>query len=82
VSVAPDPQRAGSWTDRARCLGRTSLFFATDELSERLAVAVCARCPVRRQCEADVRATEPGGVRHGVVAGYTPEQRRSWSRSG
>jgi WhiB family redox-sensing transcriptional regulator len=69
------------WWSLAACRGRTTLFFASDEFSQRCAVEVCRRCPVRRQCLADAVATEgPGhrGERYGVVAGLTAEQRRGW----
>lgn len=76
MSVALDPERAGSWCDRAACRGRTALFFAEDQFSQRVALAVCRGCAVRAECLADVMATEPRGVRYGVVAGLTPAQRR------
>jgi hypothetical protein len=48
-------------------------MFATDEFSERLAIAVCRACEVQPQCLDDVRTTEPAGIRYGVVAGLTPD---------
>lgn len=72
-----DLGRAGAWCDRAACKGRTSLFFAEDPFSQRVALAVCRGCAVRAECLADVLATEARGVRYGVVAGLTAAQRRA-----
>lgn len=67
------------WTARAACHGRTTLFYAEDRFSVALALRICAGCPVRPECAADARATEMG-VRFGVVAGLTPDERRRWNR--
>lgn len=64
------------WWTAAACRGRSSLFFADDAFSERLALAVCRGCAVRQECLADVMATEVPGQRYGVVAGLTAAQRR------
>jgi WhiB family redox-sensing transcriptional regulator len=67
-----------SWMDLAACRGRTAMFYAEDAFSERLAVAVCARCPVRAECLADAVAVElVTGIIHGVRAGFTQAERRA-----
>jgi hypothetical protein len=78
VSAALDPQRVGAWCAQAACRGRTSLFYSEDIFSIRLALAVCKGCPVRPECTADAMATEAPGLRYGVVAGTTPQQRAGW----
>jgi hypothetical protein len=70
--------RVGSWTDDAACRGRTPLFYAVDEISQRVAATICRSCPVRSACLADVRDTEPSWMRFGVRAGMTASQRRGW----
>ena len=67
---------------QALCVGRTRLFFAGDQISQQIAVAVCRRCPVQPDCERRVRATEEGYQRAGVVAGFTAEERRGWGDEG
>jgi hypothetical protein len=69
------------WTSLAACRGSGDLFFAGDPVSQRVALQTCWSCPVRRECEADVRSFEPVSPRrYGVVAGYTAAQRRAWDR--
>lgn len=70
--------RLPSWRRHAACRGRGDLFFAADEVSQRIALAVCAGCGVREACLADVWASEPPDGRFGVVAGLTAAQRRTW----
>lgn len=72
-----DVGRVGAWWDSAACKGRGDLFYATDQFSQRLAVAVCRSCAVRAECLADAMATEPPGPRFGVIGGLTAEQ-RNW----
>jgi WhiB family redox-sensing transcriptional regulator len=67
------------WWTEAACIGRTGLFFATDEFSQRVAVTICRRCPVRAPCLVDVLATEGPGERFGVVGGLTVAQRQAWA---
>jgi WhiB family redox-sensing transcriptional regulator len=64
-----------SWEDLAACHGRTPLFYAGDAFSNRLAVAVCNRCPVRGECLADALAVEAITGVYGVRGGLTPAER-------
>jgi WhiB family redox-sensing transcriptional regulator len=81
VTAGLGPERIITWPERAACRGRGNLFFATDQTSQRIALAVCRRCPVRPDCLADALATEAPERRYGIVGGLTPEQRTA-SRSG
>lgn len=67
-----------TWQSMAACHGRTTLMYAEDQISERIAVAVCQGCPVRPQCLADVISTEPPLARFGVRAGLTVAERQGW----
>jgi WhiB family redox-sensing transcriptional regulator len=59
------------WWDDADCRGRPDVdFFAADAAP---ALAVCAACPVHREC-GDWAATL--NIRHGVFGGLTPKERR------
>ncbi len=73
--------RAGWWHDAA-CRGRTNLFFATDRLSQQIAVSVCRGCPVRGDCTTEVRELEDDFHRFGVRAGLTPGERRRSGSAG
>ena len=61
-----------AWVNRAACAGRTSLFDDATRSDE--AVAVCARCPVLRQCHtwALLNAVD------GVAGGMTAKARTAW----
>jgi WhiB family redox-sensing transcriptional regulator len=67
------------WRERGACVGSTVTFFGDDSKPgkpeaewERRAKAVCATCPVRRECSAyeDAHPT-----RWGVVAAETAKER-------
>jgi WhiB family redox-sensing transcriptional regulator len=59
------------WWDAAACRGRSDVdFFAADAAP---AVAVCAACPVRRECGEWAVALN---IKHGVFGGLTPGERR------
>ena len=77
VDVAVD-----DWSDRAACRGRSRLFFADDELSQSIAVRVCARCSVRSECLDDARAIERTGLRFGVRGGLRAKDRGVSERHG
>ena len=71
----------GRWMDRAACAGHpTDLWFAHrgDMESVRVAVAICAGCPVRLPC-LDYAQTEPIEA-DGIWGGYTPRQRKDLRR--
>lgn len=56
-----------SWRIHGRCNDNNGtlshLFFADDVVSIARAKAICARCPVSRQClDSALRRREPGGV--------------------
>jgi hypothetical protein len=61
-----------AWRAHAACRGQGPLFFASDPVSERIAVAICQRCGVRDECAraAAIEGAEapPFGVRGGRTA--------------
>jgi hypothetical protein len=76
--VTAAPLSPDDWTTSAACRGRLSLFYADDAVSKAVAVAICAGCRVRLDCEAETRRIERPWLRFGIRAGATPEQRRAW----
>ena len=77
VAVAVERRPSSSWLERARCKGMdTSWWFPNrgDQFAGRVAVQVCAGCPVRREClesalvEELAVAGEPSGIRGGKTA--------------
>lgn len=68
------------WQYRAACGDvNTQLFFGPDgeawperEAREAKAVAVCASCPVRRQC---LEYALRNSIRYGIWGGLNPEER-------
>jgi len=74
------------WHADAACAQIGPELFVGDELTGEQTTAakvVCARCPVRIECLADVTAWERPGHRHGVAGGRTVnERRRLWSQPG
>lgn len=76
---APDTlERGTAWTDQAACRGVDPDTF-TDARAVGAARAICARCPVTRQCLDDILRIEGGAAarsRLGVYAGLTPSERR------
>src|SRR5579859_2560364 len=75
----------GNWRSAAACrLTDPELFFPIAAFGKALAQvaeakAICARCPVRRQCLAfALRTRQP----HGIWGGMTEEERASISRRG
>jgi hypothetical protein len=69
------------WRESAACRGvDPEVFYPVGtgpRLAEELAAAkaVCAGCPVRAVCLADVMAIEDPGLRWGVVGGLAPAER-------
>jgi WhiB family redox-sensing transcriptional regulator len=71
----------GSWRERAACAGTDpELFYpvgtgaqALDQVAE--ATQVCAGCPVRQWCLADVMAAEDPALRWGVSGGLSSVER-------
>jgi WhiB family transcriptional regulator, redox-sensing transcriptional regulator len=76
--VAPE---SASWRERAACgAADPEVFFPVgDEPAAPVRVLaaqrVCAGCPVRRECLADVMAWEDPARRWGVVGGLSATQR-------
>ncbi|WP_309049274.1 WhiB family transcriptional regulator [Streptomyces sp.] len=76
-------QRTAAWTARALCAQppyRGVDFFPqpNDQRSTAKAVAVCADCPVWRDCLTDALRTEGGSrpeYRHGIRGGLTGYER-------
>lgn len=71
-----------SWRSRAACRGmEVDLFFPVGRTGEAVgeiarAKAICARCPVRRQCLAFALAS---GQHHGVWGGTSEDERAAAS---
>lgn len=61
-----------SWRDQAACAGQQELFF--DGRREAKARAVCAACPVRRECAA---LAITSGSEFGVWGGMTESELRA-----
>jgi WhiB family redox-sensing transcriptional regulator len=61
-----------SWRDRAACAGQQELFF--DGRREAKARAVCAACPVRRECAA---LAITSAAEFGVWAGMSESELRA-----
>ncbi len=66
------------WAARAECRGEDpALFFPGSDDDPSVALAVCARCPVRQEClEYAIEARE----RFGIWGGTTERQRRRMVR--
>ncbi|MFF9238428.1 WhiB family transcriptional regulator [Streptomyces sp. NPDC014776] len=77
-SVPDTAARRSDWQEQAACrTGDPDLFFNPDTEHEARTICV-ARCPVRLQCLAAVKAAEQGlhrDDRDGVVAGLTGNER-------
>jgi hypothetical protein len=78
VNVDPVSVDVDDWRALAACKGRTSLYFAGDEFSERLACALCRRCPSRQPCLAEALATDAVGIWAGTSY---PERQAMRARS-
>lgn len=71
---------AVGWRDAAACVhADPELFYPVDDHPDSPAVTaakqVCAGCPVRKICLADVMAWEDPVRRWGITAGLTPTER-------
>jgi len=81
MTARPDSRELtipGDWTDDAACKGHdTDLWFATDLAGVTAAAAICADCPVRRDCQAWADSNDEA---HGIWGGWTPPQRRNLAR--
>lgn len=79
AGYAPDTlEPTGAWASRAACRDEDPDTF-DDARSVQAARAICARCPVTRQCLDDILRIEGDAgerARTGVYAGLTPSQRR------
>src|SRR4051794_24908019 len=63
---------AGAWVTRGACHGKASVF--EDPERRREALAICATCPVLRECS--VWALH--NAVDGVAGGFTPDERTGW----
>jgi WhiB family transcriptional regulator, redox-sensing transcriptional regulator len=70
----------GTWAQRAACADTDpSMWFLDDQSgSYREARAICASCPVRRECLAWAVETNS---RHGMFGGLNPLERRHLRRT-
>ena len=72
------------WHREAACREHeTQLFFpeSGDDCQVLAATRICAGCPVRAECLADVMAWERPGARFGVVGGLSVSERHQLHRS-
>lgn len=84
LPMGPDSFRVDAWRDEAACRGASveaSWWFpegyGAQQRSPARALAVCATCPVRREClEYALSVPE----RHGVWGGMTESERRREQR--
>jgi WhiB family transcriptional regulator, redox-sensing transcriptional regulator len=77
VQIAP-------WNAQAACRGNWQPFFGPEdeareqrEARERCAKAICAACPVRAECQADIDARP---TRHGIFAAENATDRENRRR--
>jgi WhiB family redox-sensing transcriptional regulator len=65
------------WRERAACLGSDpEVFYPLDHRhGAAQARLICAGCPVRELCLAEVMSSEDPALRWGVVGGLTPAER-------
>ncbi len=71
-------QATPPWRDLAACADMPpEAFYPNRGQAAEIDAAkrVCRGCPVRPDCLADVLGWEAAGRRHGIVAGFTPNQR-------
>jgi WhiB family redox-sensing transcriptional regulator len=72
------------WHHHAACQQHDpELFFTDPSDSQRIQAAkrICASCPVRSACLADVMTWEQPGARYGVVGGASAPERRQLHRT-
>ncbi|HZS23178.1 MAG TPA: WhiB family transcriptional regulator [Pseudonocardiaceae bacterium] len=72
------------WHHHATCQEQDpELFFADPSDAQRIQTAkrICAGCPVRSACLADVMAWEQPSSRYGVVGGLSAQERRQLHRA-
>lgn len=81
MSAAEVVERSGTWVDVAACRDTdTAVFFPPQGAraeTVRAALAVCARCPVTRDCLVDALAH--GDWQIGIRGGLTARERRNRS---
>jgi hypothetical protein len=81
---APDTPRGDDWRDSAACAGHWDTFWAAmpyqpygapqDDAAQAEALAICATCPVREACRAEL---DPADDPWHVSGGTTPRQRQT-----
>ncbi len=72
------------WHQQAVCRDADQeLFFPASGSTAQTSAAkqICAGCPVRTACLADVMAWERPGYRYGVVGGLSADERRQLARA-
>jgi hypothetical protein len=73
-----------NWHQHAACQEQDpELFFADPSDVQRIQAAkqICAGCPVRSACLADVMAWEQPSTRYGVVGGQSAQERHQLHRA-
>lgn len=76
------------WWELGKCRdGPVDLWFPANHMAARngsptvrRAKAICAECPVRAECLADVMKHEQDGRRHGIWGGLHPQERDELAR--
>lgn len=73
-----------TWRAQANCADHTEMFDRLTDMALgpelTAARALCGACPVASECLQMALETEVSGLRFGVFAGTTPEQRRKMQR--
>lgn len=68
------------WQSRARCRGKTEMYFPKDGQGRSVVQSICEACPVRLDCLAACWAVEQHLIPtywFGVYGGLTPSERRA-----
>lgn len=72
--VLAEVDRAPHWTDQAACREvDTDVFFATDAVTQRLALRICGGCAVVTACQERAMREKQ---QHGTWGGTTEQDRR------
>ena len=79
-----DGEGVPEWHEHAACRDTDPELFVPEQPSREQVEAakqICARCPVRAECLADVMPWERPGHRHGVAGGLSGNEREQLHRT-